>query len=51
MVHQTRCRNVTIDRAGRMFDRSHPVLDKFHNYLLEIQTEVLPKSPEGRTLC
>jgi hypothetical protein len=29
---------------------SRPVLDKLHGYLLEIQTEVLPKSPEGRAV-
>jgi len=27
---------------------SRPVLDKLHGYLLEIQADVLPKSPEGR---
>jgi transposase len=30
--------------------QSRPVLNKLHNYLLEIQTEVLPKSPEGRAV-
>jgi transposase len=30
--------------------RSRPVLDKLRGYLLEIQTEVLPKSPEGRAV-
>ena len=29
---------------------SRPVLDKLHGYLLEIQAEVLPKSPEGRAV-
>jgi len=29
---------------------SRPILDKLHGYLLEIQTEVLPKSPEGRAV-
>jgi transposase len=29
---------------------SRRVLDKLHGYLLEIQTEVLPKSPEGRAV-
>lgn len=29
---------------------SRPVLEKLHGYLLEIQTEVLPKSPEGRAV-
>jgi transposase len=29
---------------------SRPVLEKLHGYLLEIQKEVLPKSPEGRAV-
>jgi hypothetical protein len=29
---------------------SRPVLDKLHDYLLEIEAEVLPKSPEGRAV-
>ena len=29
---------------------SRPVLDKLHGYLLEIQAEVLPKSPEARAV-
>jgi transposase len=29
---------------------SRSVLEKLHGYLLEIQTEVLPKSPEGRAV-
>jgi uncharacterized protein (TIGR03437 family) len=29
---------------------SRPILDKLHDYLLEIQAEVLPKSPEGRAV-
>jgi len=29
---------------------ARPVLDKLHQYLLEIQLEVLPKSPEGRAV-
>ena len=29
---------------------SRPILDKLRDYLLEIQTEVLPKSPEGRAV-
>jgi transposase len=28
--------------------QSQPILDKFRDYLLEIQAEMLPKSPEGR---
>ena len=27
---------------------SRPILDKLHDYLLEIRAEVLPKSPQGR---
>lgn len=30
--------------------RSRPILDKLYAYLLEIQAEVLPKSPEGRAV-
>jgi transposase len=29
---------------------SRPILEKLHGYLLEIQAEVLPKSPEGRAV-
>ena len=29
---------------------SRPILDKLHEYLLEIEPEVLPKSPEGRAV-
>jgi transposase len=29
---------------------ARPILDKLHNYLLEIEGEVLPKSPEGRAV-
>lgn len=29
---------------------SRPILDKLHGYLLEIEAEVLPKSPEGRAV-
>ena len=29
---------------------SRPILEKLHNYLLEIEAEVLPKSPEGRAV-
>ena len=29
---------------------SRPILDKLHDYLLEIEVEVLPKSPEGRAV-
>jgi len=30
--------------------QSQPILEKLHNYLWEIQAEVLPKSPEGRAV-
>jgi transposase len=30
--------------------QARPILDKLHEYLLEIQAEVLPKSPEGRAV-
>ena len=30
--------------------QSRPILHKLHNYLLEIQAEILPKSPEGRAV-
>jgi transposase len=30
--------------------RSRPIVDKLHGYLLEIEAEVLPKSPEGRAV-
>jgi hypothetical protein len=30
--------------------QSRPILDKLRNYLLEIEPEVLPKSPEGRAV-
>ena len=29
---------------------TRPILDKLHGYLVEIQAEVLPKSPEGRAV-
>jgi transposase len=38
------------DRLRLRQRRSRPVLDKLRDYLLEIQTEVLPKSPEGRAV-
>jgi transposase len=33
----------------RQFE-ARPILDKLHGYLLEIELEVLPKSPEGRAV-
>jgi transposase len=38
------------DRLGLRQLESRPVLDKLYAYLLEIQAEVLPKSPEGRAV-
>ena len=41
------------DAEGRLELRqreSRPILDKLHGYLLEMQAEVLPKSPEGRAV-
>src|SRR5260370_6569212 len=40
----------TEDRLPLRQLQSQPILNKFRNYLLEIQTEVLPKSPEGRAV-
>jgi transposase len=37
-------------RLGLRQRESRPILDKLHEYLLELQTEVLPKSPEGRAV-
>jgi transposase len=37
-------------RLGVRLLQSRPILDKLRDYLLEIQTEVLPKSPEGRAV-
>jgi hypothetical protein len=38
------------ERLGLRRLQSRPILDKLHDYLLEIQAEVLPKSPEGRAV-
>lgn len=38
------------ERLGLRQLQSRPILDKLHEYLLEIQAEVLPKSPEGRAV-
>lgn len=38
------------ERLGLRQLESRPILDKLRNYLLEIQLEVLPKSPEGRAV-
>jgi len=39
-----------VGRLGVRQLQSRPILDKLRDYLLEIQTEVLPKSPEGRAV-
>src|ERR1700704_5460946 len=38
------------ERLGLRQLQSQPILEKLRNYLLEIQVEVLPKSPEGRAV-
>ena len=38
------------ERLGLRQLESRSILDKLHGYLLEIQAEVLPKSPEGRAV-
>jgi hypothetical protein len=38
------------DRFEMRKEEAGPILDKLHQYLLEIQLEVLPKSPEGRAV-
>jgi transposase len=38
------------DRLQLRQAQSRLILDKLHGYLLEIQTELLPKSPEGRAV-
>jgi transposase len=40
----------TEDRLRLRQLQSQPILEKLQNYLLEIQAEVLPKSPEGRAV-
>jgi hypothetical protein len=38
------------DRLRLRQFQSRPILEKLHNYLFEIQGEVVPKSPEGRAI-
>jgi transposase len=38
------------DRLRLRQIHTRPILEKLHQYLLEIQAEVLPKSPEGRAV-
>ena len=40
----------TEDRLRLRQLQSQPILEKLRNYLQEIQTEVLPKSPQGRAV-
>ena len=48
---EERARSLTAeDRLHLRQLESRPILDKLHGYLLEIQVEVLPKSPEGRAV-
>jgi transposase len=48
---ETQARPLTSeDRLQLRRLKSRPILDKLHGYLLEIQAEVLPKSPEGRAV-
>jgi hypothetical protein len=39
-----------VERLGLRQLQSRPILDKLHDYLLEIRGEVMPKSPEGRAV-
>ena len=41
---------VAADRLRLRQLESQPILEKIHKYLLEMETEVLPKSPEGRAV-
>src|ERR1700736_6346106 len=48
---EEQARSLTSEQRLRLRQlESRSILDKFHNYLLEIQAEVLPKSPEGRAV-
>lgn len=52
-LYQVEERGRSFTAEERLFLRrreSLPILDKLHHYLLEIQAEVLPKSPEGRAV-
>ena len=41
---------VAEERLGLRQQKSRPILDKLHNYLVEIEAGVLPKSPAGRVV-
>ena len=48
---RTEARSLTAEDRLRLRQlQSQPILEKLRNYLLEIQAEVLPKSPEGRAV-
>ena len=48
---ETQARPLTSEDRLRLRQlMSRPILDKLHSYLLDIQAEVLPKSPEGRAV-
>lgn len=48
---ERRSRSLTPEDRLRLRQlESRPILDKLHDYLLEIEVEVLPKSPEGRAV-
>jgi transposase len=52
-LYRVEKRDRSLTRQDRLQLRqigSRPILDKLHNYLLEIEGEVLPKSPEGRAV-
>jgi hypothetical protein len=48
---ENQARSVTADERLQLRRlESRPILDKLHGYLIEIEAEVLPKSPEGRAV-
>jgi transposase len=48
---EDRARPLSSDERFRLRQlQSRPILDKLHQYLLEIQAEVLPKSPAGKAV-
>ena len=48
---EDRAQPLTAEERRRLRQmESVPILDKLHHYLLEIQAEVLPKSPAGRAV-
>ena len=48
---EKQARQLTAEDRLRLREiHARPILDKLHQYLLEIQAEVLPKSPEGRAV-